>query len=122
MFIKLIKFHQVCSNANFNQFLLPSSSPTLIRLSFAQLSPSLSTLLTSLLILFILFRDDTTAYTQCTAAYAQCTTAYTQCTAAYTHGTAAYTCGTAAYIVNCDFNENRKSDFDFDLGFVKKHV
>ena len=26
--------------------------------------------------------------------------------------------GTAAYIVPCDFNENPKSDFDFDLGFV----
>ena len=26
--------------------------------------------------------------------------------------------GTAAYIVTCDFNENPKSDFDFDLGFV----
>ena len=46
------------------------------------------------------------------------TAAYTQCTAACTHCTAAYTCGTAAYIVNCDFNENPKSEFDFDLGFV----
>ena len=27
--------------------------------------------------------------------------------------------GTAAYIVTCEFNENPKSDFDFDLGFVK---
>ena len=27
---------------------------------------------------------------------------------------------TAAYIVTCDFNENPKSDFDFDLGFVKQ--
>ena len=26
--------------------------------------------------------------------------------------------GTEAYIVTCDFNENPKSDFDFDLGFV----
>ena len=26
--------------------------------------------------------------------------------------------GTAAYIVTCDFNENPKSDFNFDLGFV----
>ena len=26
--------------------------------------------------------------------------------------------GTAAYIVTCDFNENPKSDFDFDLGVV----
>ena len=54
-----------------------------------------------------------------TAAYTQCTAAYTRGTAAYTCGTAAYTCGTAAYIVNCDFNENPKSDFDSDLGFVK---
>ena len=45
---------------------------------------------------------------------------FTQCTAAHTRGTAAYTCGTAAYIVNCDFNENPKSDFHFDLGFVNK--
>ena len=28
--------------------------------------------------------------------------------------------GTAAHIVTCDFNENPKSDFDFDLGFVNK--
>merc|ERR1712131_470021 len=29
--------------------------------------------------------------------------------------------GTAAYIVTCDFNENPKSDFDFDIGFVNIH-
>ena len=29
--------------------------------------------------------------------------------------------GTAAYIVACDLNENPKSDFDFDLGFVNNN-
>ena len=27
--------------------------------------------------------------------------------------------GNAVYVVTCDFNENPKSDFDYDLGFVK---